>query len=127
MNKLKVVAVILALIILVMTAGQFYLKKSTGEMVNAVNSAQTSYQQTGNSPATEKKVRRFLTLWSRNSPLLSMFIYHREIDIVNESTARLPAYLKNNEDTDFDAECDMLKMQLAHLWNVEKINWENIL
>lgn len=127
MNKLKVVAIILILIVAVIAAGQYYLAVSTRSMVNAVATTQTAYHRSGDSPDTRKKMRLFFSLWQKNSRILPMMIDHREIDIVNTSVARLPAYLENNESPEFDAECDILKMQLAHLWAVEKINWENIL
>ncbi|ADU28173.1 DUF4363 family protein [Ethanoligenens harbinense] len=127
MNKLKVVAIILILVIAVIAAGQYYLAVSTHSMVNAVETAQAAYHRNGDSPDTQKKMRQFFSLWQKNSRILPMMIDHREIDIVNTSVAKLPAYLENNETSEFDAECDILKMQLAHLWYVEKINWENIL
>ncbi|MFT9076696.1 DUF4363 family protein [Ethanoligenens sp.] len=127
MNKLKIAGIISVLIIAVMIASQIYLAKSSQCMAKSIAAVQSSYKQSGNSPATQKKMRQFFSLWQKNSRILPTILKHSELDIVNESVAKLPAYLKDDQPSDFDAECDMLKMQLIHLWNVEKINWENIL
>lgn len=127
MSKLKIVAIFLILIVAVMTTSQIYLAKSTREMENAVSNIQTSYRQSGNSAETQKRIRSFRSLWQKNSRILPTMIKHSEIDIVNTSVAKLPAYLQGKESVEFNAECDLLKMQLIHLWDIEKIDWENIL
>lgn len=127
MSKLKIVAILLLLMIGVLIASQVYLCNSTRTLTESVDRVQTSYQKTGNSPETKKKMRQFFTLWQKNSRIFPTIIKHSEIDIVNASVAKLPAYLQDNQPTDFYAECDMLKMQLSHLWYIEKVNWENIL
>lgn len=127
MSKLKIVAILLLLMIGVLIASQIYLSQSTRTLAESVDRVQVSYQKTGNSPETKKRMRQFFALWQKNSRILPTMIKHSEIDIVNASVAKLPAYLQDNQPTDFDAECDMLKMQLSHLWYIEKVNWENIL
>lgn len=127
MSKLKIVAILLLLMIGVLIANQIYLSNSTRTLTESVSRVQTSYQETGNSPETKKRMRQFFTLWQKNSRILPTMIKHSEIDIVNTSVAKLPAYLQNDQPSDFNAECDMLKMQLSHLWYIEKVNWENIL
>ena len=127
MSKLKAVAVMLLLLIGLIAAGQIYLKKSTVEMVSSAENMQVSFRQSGDSAATRRNMKRFLVLWAKNRPFFSMIVSHREIDTVNASSARLPAYLSHDEPGEFDAECDLLIMQLGHLRDVERISWENIL
>lgn len=127
MNKLKIVVIFLVVMLGVLIANQIYLAKSTHSMAESVGRIQTSYRQSGNSPETQKRMRQFFSLWQKNSLILPTMIKHSEIDIVNASVAKMPAYLQDDQSADFDAECNMLKMQLIHLWNIEKVNWENIL
>lgn len=126
MGKLKVVAAFLAVIIALVAAGQVYLWHTTSSMVSMVDEAQQTLKQDQDPTATKKKLAQFTKTWQSQRRFLPILLNHNAINAVNSSAARLPVYLQEGDTTQFLAECALIRAELEQLWDMEKINWENI-
>lgn len=126
MGKLRFVAACIGVLLAIIIAGQLYLRGTTGEMIDMVAQTQATLRNGGSDAAT-KKLAAFTKKWERERRILPILLNHNNINAVNNSAARLPIYLKEGDETEFNAECALIRAELAQLWNVEQVNWENIL
>lgn len=126
MGKLRFVAACAAVLLALIIAGQLYLRASTGDMIALVEQTQTALREQG-SAAAKKKLAVFTARWARERRILPILLNHNNITAVNNSAARLPVYLNEGDETEFNAECALIRAELEQLWNVEQVNWENIL
>ena len=81
----------------------------------------------GNKKEAANQIAAFTKSWNKDKKLMGTFIRHSELDIANVSAAKLQAYLDDENDTDFLAECESLKMQLHHIMDTERFTFDNLL
>lgn len=126
MKRLKVAVAILLLIPILLIFMQHYLRRTTDSMRDLVIQADQSVEA-GRAEDAGRQVTAFCKKWEKSRMVLALFVKHSELDVVNLSAARLPAYLSHGEDGDFDAEAESLSVQLHHLWESERFSLDNIL
>lgn len=126
MKRIYLAIAILILLPVLIFGGQFYLKKSTNDMKEILNTAQDYSEQKKNDRAVGE-VREFIKQWHKNKSIMETFVRHSELDTINQNSAKLEPYLTGGEESEFNAECEELKVQLEHIYNAEKFTIDNIL
>lgn len=126
MKKLKVAIVILIILPISIGIRYVYLNLSSEKMVGMLSDVEKS-ARAGKTSSSVRQLGEFMLVWDKNKPVYATFIRHAEIDLANQSAAKLKAYLASDEKSNFFAECDTLKMQIAHIAETEKFSIENIL
>ncbi len=125
MKKLKVAIATLIIILLLIGATHIYLRNVTQSMVNQLSVAEQS-ERAGNTQLAKKDLEAFSKEWDVNKHLLATFIRHSELDLANQSIAKLTPLTDTDDVSGFYAECDTLKMQINHLVDVERFSFDNI-
>ena len=70
------------------------------------------------------RVRRY---WESATPAVDAVTSHEETDEIRRSLAELPALAENGQSADFLALCGRLRVMIAHLAEMERPRWYNIL
>lgn len=117
---------ILAGIVLVIICCHFYLNRVTDGLAQTLTSAENA-ERAGNDAQTQRELEAFNRQWMSHREFIATMIRHSEIDLVNQSAAKLKAYAKGEDKAQFFAECDTLQLQIKHLYDVERFSWGNIL
>jgi hypothetical protein len=125
LKKLYIAIAILIILPSLIVVGQFYLKGTTVKMTEIINKAENNAKHNDNNKA-KQDLKTFAKEWEINNKIIATFVRHSELDIVNESNARLLPYLENNDLTNFSAECEVIKSQLHHIMHTEEFSFDNI-
>ena len=64
--------------------------------------------------------------WEKHSKIVKVFVNHQELDNVEMELWKLPQYVKQETKDEALASVHVLKFLLAHITNLEKINFQNI-
>lgn len=126
MKHAKTAIVILLVIPLFLIGVQIWLHHTTDSMGTLVARAE-ELSRAGETDRASRQVAAFQHSWDRKKGILAVFIKHSELDVVNLSAAKLPAYLGSDDPAEFEAEAAALKIQLHHLWESEQFSLDNIL
>lgn len=70
---------------------------------------------------------KFLNIWENCSHKLSMFVDHSRVDVIDSELLKLTQYVKCHNKDESLASIHTIKFYLDHLYNLEKINIQNIL
>lgn len=70
---------------------------------------------------------KFLNVWENCSHKLSMFVDHSRVDVIDSELLKLTQYVKCHNKDESLASIHTIKFYLDHLYNLEKINIQNIL
>lgn len=125
MRKLKVAIAALIIMPLMIVSAQIYLDRASKELVDIINAAENS-AKAGNIEESNAKIDDFLSEWYKNKRIFATFIRHAELDIANQSAAKLKPYLENEDKSNFYGECETIKMQIKHIAETEKFSAVNI-
>lgn len=68
----------------------------------------------------------FVTNWNTDSPKLSVFIHHGDVDEISTELLKLTQYTKNQNKDESLPNIHVIKLLLKHIINSEKINFQNI-
>lgn len=115
----------MAAILLLIFSSHLFLNSTTQRMSDIINSAEKS-AVSGNIDAASNQIDAFESEWAFNKHVYAAFIRHAEIDLANQSAAKLRTYLKDENKTDFIAECETLRMQIKHIAESERFSLDNI-
>lgn len=126
MKKLKVAIVILIILPVSIGVSHIYLNSSSEKMVGMLSNVETSARE-GDISSANMRLNKFMVVWEKNKPVYATFIRHAEIDLANQSAAKLKEYLADDEKSNFFAECETLKMQITHIADTERFSLDNIL
>lgn len=126
MKSLKTSISILAVLILMISAAHIYLNYSSNKMDDIISSAE-KYALSGNTEMAAKRLDEFSSEWNHSKHIFATFIRHAEIDLANQSAAKLSSYLEEEDKSDFIAECETLRMQIKHIEETEQFSLDNIL
>lgn len=126
MKHAKTAIAILLIIPLFLIGVQIWLHRTTDSMSALVIQAGES-SRAGETDRAARQLTDFQRTWARKKELLAVFVTHDELDVINLSAARLPAYLRADDPTEFQAETAVLGVQLHHLWQSEQFSLSNIL
>lgn len=125
MKNLKIAISILVILIAVISISHIYLYGSSERMADQISSAEKNVIS-GKTDNALKNIENFEGEWERNKHVFATFIRHAEIDLANQSAAKLSTFLKEDDKTDFLAECETLRMQINHIAETEQFNLDNI-
>lgn len=64
--------------------------------------------------------------WQKHSKIIKIFVNHQEIDNIELELWKLPQYVKERTKDEALASVHVLKFLLAHIYNLEKVNIQNI-
>jgi hypothetical protein len=117
--------ILITLIITGIILSKSYMQKETQEMVELIKASETSVYA-GDFERAEKSVNEFSEKWDTNRKVLCTFVRHSEVDIANESAAKIKPYLNAEDKSDFFAECEILKFQIKHISETESYTLYNI-
>lgn len=126
MKKLISAAVIVAVIITGIIFAQRYMLTESEKMVAVLRQAEY-YAKSGDDEEATKYLDTFSKQWDVNKKVWCTFIMHEEIDIANQSAAKLKPYLADDNKSNFFAECEALKFQINHIAQTEQYTVDNIL
>lgn len=126
MKKWKIAVAILIIMPILIGISHIYLNRVTDEMVDKINEAEVS-AKAGNIALSGKQLAEFSVDWNKNKRIFATFIRHAELDIANQSAAKLMPYLDNDDRCNFYGECETLKMQIHHIAETEQFSVDNIL
>jgi uncharacterized membrane protein YvbJ len=126
MKKLKVAIATLLIIPLIIAASSIYLNRVTENMSAMINAAEQS-ERASDSQKVNLELASFNKSWNIHKHVIATFIRHSEIDIADQSAARLNVLAESSDRTEFYAECEALKMQLKNIADTEKFSIDNIL
>lgn len=126
LKKIVTPIVIIAVIITGIIVSKNYMQRETAEMVELLKSAET-FAYSGDYNKAEKDINDFSEKWDKNRKVLCTFVRHSEVDIANESAAKVKPYLNAQDKSDFFAECEILKFQIKHITETEKYTLYNVL
>ena len=116
---------ILIIIPLLIAITHIYLRNVTESMVSKIDIAEQS-EKAGNTQQTKKDIAQFSKQWESDKHLLATFIRHSELDLANQSVAKLIPLADTDDVSGFYAESETLKMQIQHLVDVERFSVDNI-
>jgi hypothetical protein len=125
LKKLKIAVIILIVLPVSIIVSHLYLNASSERMVTLLSGVEKNAYV--NTAAADRELAAFMTEWNRNRAIYATFIRHAELDIANQSAAKIKAYLDGDEKSNFFAECDTLKMQIRHIAETERFSLDNIL
>lgn len=125
MKKLISAAIIVAVIITGVIFAQKYMLDESEKMVEVLRQAEY-YVYNGDEEEATKYIDTFSKQWDVNKKVWCTFIMHEEIDIANQSAAKLKPYLKDPNKSNFFAECEALKFQIGHIAENEQYTLDNI-
>ena len=94
-------------------------------MADTISIAETS-ARSGNISSSKKQLDEFSAEWEYNKQIFATFIRHAELDIANQSAAKLKSYLDNDDKSNFYGECETLKMQIHHIAETEQFSIDNV-
>jgi hypothetical protein len=94
-------------------------------MVAELNQAEQS-EQASNPQQAKNELDEFSVEWDKHKQVLATFIRHSELDLANQSVAKLKPLVDTDDASGFYAECETLKMQIRHLVEVEQFSPDNI-
>lgn len=126
MKRVYFAIAVLLLIPLLIVTGQIYLRHVTTGLSGTLDLAQ-EYASEKKTDQARGEVREFMQKWETGKTVMETFVRHLELDEINQGSARLEPYLEDDDKTEFNAECDELKVQLEHIWNAEQFSISNIL
>lgn len=126
MKKIKAAVAALIIIPLLITADNIYLNRLSVKMTEIINSAE-QYERDSEPEKADRALETFSEKWEKNKHVLATFIRHSELDIANQSEAKLKSLAESDDKSQFYAECDALKMQVNHIADTEKFCLDNIL
>lgn len=126
MKKVKAAVAVLIVISLLIVADNIYLRRMSYKMTAIIDSAE-EYERDSQPQKAENTLKTFSVKWEKNKHLLATFIRHSELDIANQSEAKLNSLAESDDKSQFYAECDALKMQINHIADTEKLCLDNIL
>ena len=95
-------------------------------MADKLSDAEDSARK-GDTLLSAKQLDEFSVEWNKNKRVFATFIRHAELDIANQSAAKLKPYLQNEDKSNFYGECETLKMQMHHISETERFSIDNIL
>jgi thiamine biosynthesis lipoprotein ApbE len=95
-------------------------------MISILDKAEQS-ERSSDVDSAKSELQDFMNIWNSHRHMLATFIRHSEIDIANQSAAKLPELAVSDDRSQFYAECEVLKMQLNHIEDSEKFSIDNIL
>jgi hypothetical protein len=124
----KIVMAIAILIIMPALIGisHIYLNKASTEMAQKLSVAEDSARK-GDISLSLKQLNEFSKDWDFNKKIFATFIRHAELDLANQSSAKLIPYLQDDNKSNFYGECETLKMQINHIADTERFSVDNIL
>ena len=126
MKKVKVAIAILIIMPILIGISHIYLNHASDQMADKISDAEDSARN-GDISLSEKQLDEFSVEWNNNKRIFATFIRHAELDIANQSAAKLKPYLRNADKSNFYGECETLKMQMHHISETEKFSIDNIL
>lgn len=118
--------IILTLIISGIILTDIYLKKTTNEIIALTKTAESEVIG-GDIVSAKKNIEVLQQKWKKSRNVLAIFIKHSDIDTVNASVSKLKVYVKDEDKTDFFAECDTIEFYLNTLADSESYAYYNIL
>lgn len=68
----------------------------------------------------------FTEKWEKYSKIIKVFVNHQEIDNVEMELWKLPQYVKEKSKDEALASVHVLKFLLSHIYNLEKVNVQNV-
>lgn len=68
----------------------------------------------------------FTKKWKKHSKVIKLFINHQEIDNIELELWKLPQYVKEKTKDEALASVHTLKFLISHVYNLEKVNIQNI-
>lgn len=126
MKNLKTAVIILISLAVLITVSNIYLSRSSDNMAGIVSQAE-KYASGGDTENAQSYLKDFQAKWEFHKHIYATFIEHEELDYANQSAAKLPALLKDDDKTEFLSECETLKTQLHHIEQTEQFSFDNIL
>lgn len=126
MKKLLSAVIIIAVIITGVIFAQRYMLTESEKMVAVLRQAEY-YAKSGDDAQADEYLDTFAKQWDINKKIWCTFIMHEEIDIANQSAAKLKPYLADENKSNFFAECEALKFQINHIAQNERYTLDNIL
>lgn len=126
MKKLKAAIAVLIIISLLIIADNIYLNRLSVKMTSIIDKAE-QYERASDTAKVKQTLQVFSEKWENQKHLLATFIRHSELDISNQSEAKLKSLADSDDKSQFYAECDTLKMQINHIAETEKFCLDNIL
>jgi hypothetical protein len=125
-KKLKIAVAALVILPILIGISHVYLNHESDKMADMINSAEDS-AKAGDVALSNRQLDEFAAEWDKNKRIFATFIRHAEIDIANQSAAKIKPYLDNDDKCNFYGECEALKMQIRHIAETETFCIENIL
>lgn len=125
MKKLVGSIAILIAIPIVIIAAHIYLGRVSVQMADEIYEAEQS-ARAGDVVQSGKYLKEFSGDWNVHKRVFATFIRHAEIDLANQSAAKLVAYLGDKDKSNFYGECDTLRMQILHIADTERFTLDNI-
>ncbi len=69
---------------------------------------------------------QFSSAWEKNEAVMTRYIHHDELDMINGVVARLPALAQYGAKAEYAAEVDRLRKLISHIRDSEIPNLSNI-
>ncbi len=102
-----------------------YLHRVTDSLAQTVAAAARD-EHAGKTQQAKQELDAFNRDWDKNREIISTFIRHSELDLVNQSMEKLEPLSGGEDKAQFYAECETLEMQLKHLYDVERFTLGNV-
>ena len=80
----------------------------------------------GDLPALAEHSELFAEHWHEHERSISRFFRHTPIDEITRVAARLPGFARHGDLANFEAELDLAKALVDHIWNEEAPTFQNV-
>ena len=118
------------LVLLLITLGSFlitdYFKKSTSKLCGSLNQVENTLGASSIN-GKSKALTDFRAQWQASRDTWAILIDHMEIDNIEESLIRLEEYVKLSDTSQALPQLAVLREQIAHIYEKERLQLKNIL
>lgn len=125
MKRVLIVCVIVIGIIIAGTLSLLHLIRVSDEMDGILAEIAQAIEQ-DNIERAYAITEEFSNVWQKNEAVMTRYIHHDELDMINGVVARLPALARYGEKPEYAAEIDRLRKLISHICASEIPNLSNI-
>lgn len=126
MKKSMIAFSIFISLVIVITFSLSYLKRNSQKFEKKCDQLEDLIVQEQWEEAYNSSVKLF-EQWQKESSKFSIFVHHSEIDNINNEAFKLIIYVKCQDKTESLASLHSMKLFLQHIYDIEKVNLQNVL
>lgn len=122
--------IIVALLFIILTVSAFIqdaLIKNTSEELGSLGEQAIKQAYAGDMQKASETFKKLNAKWQEEKDIMEALLEHSESDKIATALKKTSGYLQNNDRTQFLAEAAALEYLIRHIYEIDRLSFENIL